>query len=127
MSTEDNIRAAVALKAAVELVAGQGPVQWGDITDCADYFLAWLESKGEREVGVETRVASTAPQGVANPTPASPSPNGVTWNCPDCGSGPMKERQSKADGSKFFGCKNYPTCRGTRRLDGSTSPKARTS
>jgi hypothetical protein len=33
-------------------------------------------------------------------------------NCPECGDGPMIERQSAF--GKFFGCVNYPTCQGKR-------------
>lgn len=33
--------------------------------------------------------------------------------CPDC-SGPMVPRTNKADGTKFWGCKSFPKCRGTR-------------
>lgn len=33
--------------------------------------------------------------------------------CPDC-SGPMVPRTNRSEGTKFWGCKNYPKCRGTR-------------
>jgi len=35
--------------------------------------------------------------------------------CPDCG-GPMKPRESKH--GKFWGCANYPKCKGTRDVNG---------
>ena len=37
--------------------------------------------------------------------------------CPDCG-GPMVPRTAKADGRKFWGCVQFPRCRGTRDTDG---------
>lgn len=37
--------------------------------------------------------------------------------CPTCG-GPMVSRANKASGQRFWGCKNYPTCKGTRNTDG---------
>jgi len=50
--------------------------------------------------------------------------------CPDCQS-PMKLRTAgsgKNKGKKFFGCSKYPSCKGTRSLDGqatsTTTPKA---
>lgn len=58
--------------------------------------------------------------------PQAPAPtNGPVWGCPTCGTSPMKQRKAK-DGSEFFGCSRYPECRGTRRLDGSSSlPKVK--
>lgn len=37
--------------------------------------------------------------------------------CPDCG-GEMVSRRNAQTGQRFYGCKNYPTCRGTRDTDG---------
>lgn len=37
--------------------------------------------------------------------------------CPLC-EGPMVSRQNRRDGSRFWGCRAYPTCRGTRAADG---------
>lgn len=42
--------------------------------------------------------------------------------CPECG-GPMVSRQNKRDGSRFWGCKKYPACRGTRNVDGEAKPR----
>lgn len=33
--------------------------------------------------------------------------------CPDC-NGPMISRKNNKDGSRFWGCKMFPDCRGTR-------------
>jgi ssDNA-binding Zn-finger/Zn-ribbon topoisomerase 1 len=37
--------------------------------------------------------------------------------CPQCG-GPMKSRANAATGARFWGCANFPRCRGTRNTDG---------
>ncbi len=37
--------------------------------------------------------------------------------CPECG-GRMVSRTNKATGQRFWGCGNYPTCKGTRNTDG---------
>jgi ssDNA-binding Zn-finger/Zn-ribbon topoisomerase 1 len=37
--------------------------------------------------------------------------------CPECGE-PMISRANKTTGQRFWGCKNYPTCKGTRNTDG---------
>ena len=36
--------------------------------------------------------------------------------CPDCGLAPMVERMNKQNGSKFLGCRDYPSCGGTRPI-----------
>jgi Topoisomerase DNA binding C4 zinc finger len=67
--------------------------------------------------------ALTPPVPVCDPPYATaagiqPKPQRVdTWhtageNCPECGDGPMVERASAY--GKFFGCVNYPTCKGKR-------------
>lgn len=33
--------------------------------------------------------------------------------CPDC-NGPMVPRTNRKDGTKFWGCKAFPKCKGTR-------------
>ena len=48
-------------------------------------------------------------------------PQNVT--CPDCG-GEMVSRQNRRDQSRFWGCKKYPVCKGTRTVDGD-EPKRR--
>ena len=37
--------------------------------------------------------------------------------CPECG-GPMTSRANKSTGQRFWGCDDFPTCRGTRDTDG---------
>jgi len=45
--------------------------------------------------------------------------------CPDC-EGPMVSRLNKKDNTRFWGCKDYPKCRGTRDVEGlSKSDKAK--
>ena len=46
------------------------------------------------------------------------------YKCPVCGEGPMIERTRKRDGNPFFGCRNFPRCRGTRDGDGSANANA---
>lgn len=38
-------------------------------------------------------------------------------SCPDCG-GEMILRTNRTNGDKFYGCKKYPNCRGTRDENG---------
>jgi len=37
--------------------------------------------------------------------------------CPDC-QGPMVSRLNKVNNTRFWGCKDYPRCKGTRDVDG---------
>ena len=37
--------------------------------------------------------------------------------CPECG-GRMTLRERKVDGAQFWGCSNYPDCKGTMDIDG---------
>lgn len=37
--------------------------------------------------------------------------------CPTC-DGPMTSRKNSATGQRFWGCNDYPRCRGTRNTDG---------
>lgn len=39
------------------------------------------------------------------------------YKCPECGA-PMKERTNRQNGNKFYGCTQYPECRGTRDENG---------
>lgn len=43
--------------------------------------------------------------------------------CPLCG-GPMMSRTNRRDGSRFWGCKGYPECRGTRDVQGEVRRRA---
>lgn len=40
-----------------------------------------------------------------------------TYECPDCGS-EMALRTNRQSGNKFWGCKKYPNCKGTRDENG---------
>lgn len=40
--------------------------------------------------------------------------------CPLCG-GPMVSRANRATGQRFWGCRKYPDCKGTRNTDGEAS------
>lgn len=44
------------------------------------------------------------------------------WRCPRCNS-PMVERSNRFSGNQFFGCSQFPSCRGTRRSDGSATER----
>lgn len=46
-----------------------------------------------------------------------PALEGAKHNCPSCG-GPMALRNNRTDGTKFFGCRSYPNCRGVRDING---------
>lgn len=37
--------------------------------------------------------------------------------CPEC-NGPMVSRLNKKNNSRFWGCADFPNCRGTRNVDG---------
>lgn len=41
----------------------------------------------------------------------------TTFKCPDC-NGEMLLRTNRENGDKFWGCKSYPNCRGTRDSSG---------
>lgn len=47
-----------------------------------------------------------------------------TFSCPDCGSD-MMLRTNRQNGEKFWGCKKYPECRGTRDSSGLTREERR--
>ena len=44
--------------------------------------------------------------------------------CPECG-GAMVSRANKTTGQRFWGCKDYPKCRGTRDTDGNSAAERR--
>jgi ssDNA-binding Zn-finger/Zn-ribbon topoisomerase 1 len=50
-------------------------------------------------------------------------PENVT--CPKCG-GPMVSRANRKTGQRFWGCRDYPTCKGTRNTDGEAKPDSST-
>lgn len=48
-----------------------------------------------------------------------------TFPCPECGSD-MMLRTNRQNGDKFWGCKKYPECRGTRDSSGLSKEERRT-
>jgi hypothetical protein len=52
--------------------------------------------------------------GVNDNEPESPIQE---WKCPEC-MGPMAARANRQTGQKFWGCKKYPECKGTRDSEG---------
>jgi hypothetical protein len=50
-------------------------------------------------------------------TPASDMGDPEPLMCPDCGA-EMALRTNRQNGNKFWGCRKYPSCRGTRDEDG---------
>ena len=44
--------------------------------------------------------------------------------CPEC-KGPMVPRTNRKDGTKFWGCKSYPKCNGTRDSEGLSKEEKR--
>jgi len=42
--------------------------------------------------------------------------------CPEC-NGPMISRKNNSNGQRFWGCKDYPQCKGTRNTDGEAPRK----
>lgn len=57
--------------------------------------------------GVRDEAVPAAAAAAATVAPA------VGVRCPDCGS-PMRQRRRRADGSPFWGCREWPRCSGTR-------------
>ena len=45
-------------------------------------------------------------------------PENVT--CPKCG-GPMASRANRQTGQRFWGCRAFPECKGTRDTDGNSA------
>ena len=41
--------------------------------------------------------------------------------CPTC-LGPMTSRANRATGQRFWGCNDYPRCKGTRNTDADAAP-----
>lgn len=46
------------------------------------------------------------------------------YKCPEC-DGDMVLRTNRIDQNKFWGCKKYPNCRGTRDIDGLSKEERR--
>ncbi len=43
-------------------------------------------------------------------------------DCPECGAKPMILRTRRSDSAKFWGCRNFPDCKGTRNIDEEGEP-----
>ena len=112
---EDSIRAAVALKAAVEYAKRDPGFQLANVLEAAIMFEQWL---AEREGSGNGISSSQAPPVQAS----SPPQSEPVWGCPICGTAPMKLRTGR--NGEFYGCERYPDCKGTRERDGSSSLKA---
>lgn len=81
---------------------------------------AFLEQGGMRERMTSARIAARQGCSTGCPPPSSlssPSKPG-TPSCPDCGSAMVRRtaRQGARAGSDFWGCSDYPKCRGTRDI-----------
>ena len=49
--------------------------------------------------------------------PPLPTKKISPYKCPEC-DGEMVERARKSDGAKFYGCRKFPNCEGTRDMTG---------
>jgi len=80
----------------------------------ANYSVEEIASALQNAVARPSQTSGvTAPRPVNQPKPAPK--RGAPPLCPKCGT-PMVVRQSRQDGSRFYGCPNYPRCRQTAPL-----------
>jgi|SRR5438270_3287486 len=77
-------------------------------------FFRWIERKLVRVID-SARAARQAGKTVTN---ANIRTAGVIWHCPVCHSQMIKReaRRGSRAGHEFWGCPNYPDCRGTRPI-----------
>ena len=75
------------------------------VPEIAAAIQEWQETLSRRQV--TSHVKNLRTTHAAAPETASPV-------CPRCGA-PMVLRTARATGDKFFGCSNYPKCRGIRK------------
>jgi len=98
-----------------------------------DRQIAGLEHSFIQEGGYSENLAaarrmerqSQIPIDPVNPVGTSRGPGTPTPACPTCG-GSMASRtahQGKNAGSRFWGCRGYPECRGTRPLEPATEER----
>ena len=82
----------------IRRTAHRGPNAGNDFWGCSDY----PECTG-------TRPIPSAPEDADDDTP----------DCPDCGSGMVRRTAHRGPntGNDFWGCSNYPECRGTRDIE----------
>lgn len=79
---------------------------------------AFVEKGGFKERLMENRMeARDAQRGILTPS-GEPAPA-----CPECGN-PMRLRKPRSGGKTFWGCSNFPACRGTREAGGATGVDA---
>ena len=83
----------------------------GQLSEFVEVIMEWHNSlsderKAAHVANLKQRLASKQPQ----PLPAPPPPS-----CPNCGA-PMVQRTRKSDKGLFWGCPNFPACRGIRQL-----------
>ena len=81
------------------------------------YFLDRFDSKCKGQTIQVVGAASVQKQASAVQVPLSPD----SLACPKCG-GQVVHRTNSQDHSEFWGCRNYPTCRGTINI--STAARA---
>ena len=83
----------------------------GQIPEFVEVIMEWHNSlsderKAAHVANLKQRLASKRGQ----PSPSTPPPS-----CPNCGA-PMVQRTRKSDKGLFWGCPNFPACRGIRQL-----------
>lgn len=110
----------IELQAIIKASAQYAKAEGRTLSDAVAFAETMWDFLSERvgERGGSGQVPGVGPE-AAPPVTDTPS-----WSCPE-DMAPMKLRTAK-DGSQFYGCSNFPNCRGTRRIDGSTGgfPKA---
>lgn len=94
--------------------------QYGDFYGCSRYphcrTVVRLDGSSPAASSSADGTQKAAPRRKAQPDPDAPK-------CPQCGS-PMVRRHSQY--GDFYGCSNYPACRGTLRIDAATAAGAGT-
>ena len=40
----------------------------------------------------------------------------ITLRCPECDAAPMVRRTNRENGSEFYGCPQWPACKGSREI-----------
>ena len=83
------------------------------VPEVASVILEWQQSLTRTQKSAHVQnLRKTHPH--PPPAPESPPPSPATPPaCPKCGS-PMVLRSRRSDGGTFWGCPNYPSCRGIR-------------
>ena len=83
-------------------------IRESQVAEVADAISKWQEAVGEEQR--KAHVANLRQRHAAVREEDAP-------RCPNCG-GEMVLRTRKSDGSRFFGCRAYPRCHGTRPVKG---------